>query len=194
MIYTDKIHLISDKNLNELHEFAKKINLNYCNFSNHKIKHYDLLKFKVTWKDAVKAGAVLTSTKILIKNYRKIFKEIHKLNNEKLVKFIKFDKNTTDINSNVKLEVSKNEILSKIKDLQKYDIEIKEPFYMTIGCEHLIIIPNWIPIKKIIKLIKFNWKNKWYLDDNDKIQIDKISYPFGFNFSKLFKELHVFCI
>lgn len=42
MIYTDRIHIVSDKSLEELHRFAKNIGLNYCWFdSNPKHPHYD---------------------------------------------------------------------------------------------------------------------------------------------------------
>ena len=110
------------------------------------------------------------------------------------VKFIKIGKNESAfvIDSNVVGKVEK-EALIVVENLVKYEIEINEPFYINVGSERIIIIPNWLPFKKIIKIIKFNWKNNWYLNDSDNIQILNEAYPF-FNFSKMFRELHSICL
>ena len=101
MIYTDKIHLISD-DIKELHRFAKKIGLNECYFDNKKNKghpHYDLVnknKKPLLDKDGIKyidkvikAGANVVSTRkiVEINTIRKRLSppcKKHKLMNEKL--------------------------------------------------------------------------------------------------------------
>lgn len=84
MIYTDKIHLISDS-IPELHKFAKKIGLNECYFEGTKKghPHFDVVNKKkkplvdkngVTYIDkAIKAGANVVSTReiVLINHKRK---------------------------------------------------------------------------------------------------------------------------
>ena len=70
MIYTDGIHMIGES-LEELHNFAKLINLNKCWFHNGKIPHYDLMKSKEgrkeMFKRALSKGAIHCSSKKLIK-------------------------------------------------------------------------------------------------------------------------------
>lgn len=71
--------MISNTNINELHQFAESIGLKYFLFdSNKKYPHYDLMKSKknqqLTLQKALDKGAQLTSSKELIKiisNYRK---------------------------------------------------------------------------------------------------------------------------
>ncbi len=82
MIYTDKVHFLSDSisdNIKEMHDFAEKIGLNKCWFENKKLKfhpHFDLTnknKIPLIDKDgikfidkAIKAGAQLVSKRKII--------------------------------------------------------------------------------------------------------------------------------
>jgi hypothetical protein len=70
MIYTDGIHLISDNNLNELHEFAIKIGLKKEWFQDHKFQHYDIWNSKLN--KALENGAIKISSKEIIKKLRRI--------------------------------------------------------------------------------------------------------------------------
>ena len=66
-IYTDGIHLISDKSINELHRFARKIGLKPKWFQNHpKHPHYDLTTNRA--KDrAINKGAIEITSRELVK-------------------------------------------------------------------------------------------------------------------------------
>jgi hypothetical protein len=66
MIYTDKIHLASDRDLEELHTFAESIGLKKCWF--HRSKHhphYDLTNETIRAK-AIESGAVYVRSKRLL--------------------------------------------------------------------------------------------------------------------------------
>jgi hypothetical protein len=66
MIYTDKIHLASDKSLEELHSFADNIGLKKCWF--HRSKHhphYDLTNETIRTR-AIEAGAIYVRSKKLL--------------------------------------------------------------------------------------------------------------------------------
>lgn len=64
MILTDKIHLITDGKIEELHEFAKSIDLKRCWFENHKFKHYNIKGEKV--KLALEKGAKLVTARDIV--------------------------------------------------------------------------------------------------------------------------------
>lgn len=71
MVYTDGIHLITDGELQELHDFAKSITLGRHWFdSNPKHPHYDLFKSpiprKLAFNLAIKKGAIQKTSKELI--------------------------------------------------------------------------------------------------------------------------------
>lgn len=72
MIYTDKIHLISDKSIDELINFAILIGLKKEWIQKHRIIHFDILSNRILNK-ALKNGAVLVNTKDLIRKYKKGF-------------------------------------------------------------------------------------------------------------------------
>ena len=66
MIYTDDIHLITNKDINELHMFAqKKLGINKKYFQNKKYPYYDLFGRKI--RLAKKLGAQKVSTRQLTK-------------------------------------------------------------------------------------------------------------------------------
>lgn len=67
MIYTDGVHMISDKSISELHEFAARLGLNKCWFENRRNKghpHYDLKPAQA--EAAVAAGAVKVSSRDIV--------------------------------------------------------------------------------------------------------------------------------
>lgn len=79
MIFTDNVHLISNKDLKELHSFAESIELNRCWFEPKKEKrrpHYDLVnKYKKPLYDkngekfmdkATRFGALKITSKELV--------------------------------------------------------------------------------------------------------------------------------
>lgn len=66
MIYTDTVHLVSDKSDNELHEFAESIGLKREWFQyKSKFPHYDITT-KRKLNKALNAGARLISKKALV--------------------------------------------------------------------------------------------------------------------------------
>jgi hypothetical protein len=71
MIYTDSIHLIADS-ITELHEFASKIELKRCYFHGVRKKHphYDLTN-KIIKDKAIENGAILISSKEIVKHFKK---------------------------------------------------------------------------------------------------------------------------
>jgi len=72
MIYTDKIHLITDS-LDELHYFANKIRLKKDWFQNHKRHpHYDI--WGTMYMKAIANGAIIISSKNLIVKINEIQK------------------------------------------------------------------------------------------------------------------------
>jgi hypothetical protein len=71
MIYTDGVHLITDGDLSELHEFAQKIGLKREWFQNKNIKHphYDILgEIK---ERALENGAKVVSSKEIVRILRR---------------------------------------------------------------------------------------------------------------------------
>lgn len=69
-VYTDGVHLVADT-VDELHQFAKSINLNRCWFMNHKKHpHYDLYiskeRRKIAFADALSKGAVEKTDRELV--------------------------------------------------------------------------------------------------------------------------------
>ena len=63
-IYTDTIHLITDGNIQELHDFAKSMGMKKNWFQNHRKPHYDL--FGTMKQKAIEKGAVLKSSRELV--------------------------------------------------------------------------------------------------------------------------------
>lgn len=66
MVYTDNIHLIADT-VEELHAFAQSIGLKRCWFENHRKPHYDFPKTLNHRQLAIQNGAILKTTKELVK-------------------------------------------------------------------------------------------------------------------------------
>jgi len=71
MIYTDGVHLVSDKSLAELHEFARVLKLKPEWFQNaadqvHHNPHYDLTTARAK-RRALVAGAVLTTPREILR-------------------------------------------------------------------------------------------------------------------------------
>lgn len=65
MIYTDRVHLISDTSLEELHEFAERLGLRREWFQNHpRHPHYDLTTHRIR-KKAYALGTKLIRPKDL---------------------------------------------------------------------------------------------------------------------------------
>jgi len=65
MILTDGTHLVSDKSVEELHDFAKRIKLKREWFQDKRVPHYDLFGNKV--KRAEMAGAKRVSAMELVR-------------------------------------------------------------------------------------------------------------------------------
>lgn len=69
MVFTDGIHLMSD-NLDELHEFAKRIGLQTRWFqSNPRHPHYDLIS-KIMVQRALEKGAIKTTTRDMLEKVK----------------------------------------------------------------------------------------------------------------------------
>jgi hypothetical protein len=66
MIYTDGVHLITDGERDELHDFAQSIGLKRCWFQPKSHPHYDLTTERKK-NTAIRAGAKLISPKELVK-------------------------------------------------------------------------------------------------------------------------------
>ena len=67
MILTDKVHLVSDTSLEELHKFAQRIGLKRCWFQESRTHpHYDLTTSSA-YTRALRHGAVYVTPKQLIK-------------------------------------------------------------------------------------------------------------------------------
>lgn len=65
MIFTDGIHLVSNKDIEELHSFAEKIGLKKEWFQDHKkYKHYDLFGNKTAL--AISNGAKLVTAREIV--------------------------------------------------------------------------------------------------------------------------------
>jgi hypothetical protein len=74
MILTDGVHVVGD-NLEELHEFAKRIGLKLAWFQGHpKHPHYDITSKRIL-DQALKKGAVLATSKNLVRFYTNNCKE-----------------------------------------------------------------------------------------------------------------------
>ncbi len=74
MIYTDGIHLIASEGINELHKFAKDIDLNKCWFhESSRHPHYDLYSGRnknnraFMLQKAIQFGAIKTDSRNLVK-------------------------------------------------------------------------------------------------------------------------------
>lgn len=68
MIYTDGIHMITDGEIRELHDFAIGIGVKRCWFENKRGKnhpHYDIKPHQVT--AAINAGAILVHSKEIVR-------------------------------------------------------------------------------------------------------------------------------
>lgn len=71
MIYTDGVHLISDKSIDELHVFAIRIGLKPAWFQdNPRHPHYDLLSMRMRAR-AVREGAQRVDKKTLLRIIKK---------------------------------------------------------------------------------------------------------------------------
>ena len=69
MILTDGTHLVSDASLEELHRFAKRLELKeswFQCFPSHRVPHYDLTSLSKKLL-AIKLGAVFVPQKELVK-------------------------------------------------------------------------------------------------------------------------------
>lgn len=76
MVFSDGIHLIATT-IDELHEFANKIELNKCYYRNPRKKkhpHYDLMNDAIRRK-AFKNGAILVNAREIVKLCRKFYGE-----------------------------------------------------------------------------------------------------------------------
>jgi len=76
MVYTDGVHMIGSS-IEELHLFAKQIDLNKCYYRNPRKKrhpHYDLMNDKIR-KMAINYGAKLVSNKEIIILCREFYGE-----------------------------------------------------------------------------------------------------------------------
>ncbi len=110
MVYTDKKHLVADS-INELHLFASGIGLDIKWYQMHRIPHYDIWGSKI--KMAIKAGAIVASTRELIKIIRPKIREEEEMMDKLVAK-------VEDINNNL------NDFSLKIKEASKgyYEIEL----------------------------------------------------------------------
>lgn len=71
MIYTDRVHLITDGDISELHMFAGSLGLRREWFQDHPCHpHYDLTTARMAEK-AVRAGANVVNSRTLIKILKK---------------------------------------------------------------------------------------------------------------------------
>lgn len=67
MIYCDKMgHMVSDTNLEELHNFAQEIGLKREWFQDKRLPHYDLIGNRMLQK-AIKEGAIFVDPKTLVR-------------------------------------------------------------------------------------------------------------------------------
>jgi hypothetical protein len=71
MVYTDGVHLVADT-LDELHAFAESIGMKRSWFQDHpRHPHYDTIS-KGKKSKAIKAGAILISSKEIVMHFRKL--------------------------------------------------------------------------------------------------------------------------
>lgn len=75
MIYTDGVHMISDKSTAELHAFAIRIGLKLAWFQdNPRHPHYDLLSMRMRAR-AVREGARQVDRKTLMRIIKKVHRQ-----------------------------------------------------------------------------------------------------------------------